>query len=528
MFFNVNARRQSAPQQIAQPISFGTAPIAGFSVNDETAWRYSGFFACVRIISETCAYLPWNVYQTGGSKSDPFTEHSVNNVLANYPNTDLAPFYFKENILRNLMAHGNFYAEVERNRIGEVVALWPIDPWRVKVERDTNGRIVYVVKNQGLNDSTFAPGRMYHVRGPSRDGIIGMSIIEQARESISLGLAANAFGASFLGNGALPAIAITNKDAKAELDPSGVKNLLKKWNQRNKGAKKMHGVEYLDKGLDIHEFGFSAKDAQFIETADYSIVDMCRWFRIPPHKLAKLDRATWNNIESQNIDFVTDAILPNTARMEGSANFSLLRGDAGEFYTRLKVTELLRGDSAARVAYYRELRNLGVINANEIRDLEDMDGIGEKGDKYLVNGASLDLEGIGSTPANGNQSGVRQAVMSLVYETSNRITKIELNAARRFDVRSSTDDIAKAYIKQAQISVDAFRQVANVFLEAHEKENENIEENLKSFFADYFGKSADELQGAILRGEESALLKSWDSSKSVQLSERFARFLLEK
>lgn len=526
MFFDFSAKRQSAPQQVHQPFQFFQRPVAGMDVNDDTASRYSAYFACERITSETIAYLPWHVYKRGGSKRTPASEHPLDNVLYMHPNEELAPFYFKELKQRSVLRHGNFYAEVERNRAGEVLALWPIEPHRVQLCRDDRGRLYYDVSNSGAPNSTISPRDMLHIRGPSKDGLIGQGILELARESISLGLGAHAFGASFLGNGAMPSILITNKENKSKITPDGVTNLLKKWNQRNKGAKNMRKTEYLDAGLDAKEFGFSAKDAQFIETANWGILEMCRWFRLPPHKLAVLDKATWGNIEPQNIDFVTDAIVPNVSRSEGSANHTLLRNQGQKYYTKINVMGLLRGDSQARKEYYKDLFAMGVLSVDEIRELEDWDALEKDGDLRVVASNMTTLERMKSGVLT-NQTQKIASAGALIKQTAKTFTKAELVRIKKFSIETSQNEIAKVYVEHAQRGVDLFRNVAAVVLESFGKNPDGIEEKLKVFFSDYAAQSADDLYNAIIKAEEKILLKSWEATKEEKLFTKISNFLRE-
>jgi HK97 family phage portal protein len=526
MFFDFSAKRNTAPQQIQQPFFSLQKPVAGMAVNDDTASRYSGYACCERIITETVAYLPWHVFQRGGSKRVPVSDHPLDYVLYMHPNDELAPFYFKELMQRNVLRFGNFYAEVERNRSGEVIALWPIEPHRVQMQRDQKGRIYYEVSNSGFPDSTIKPADMLHIRGPSKDGLIGLGILEQARESISLGMGAHAFGASFLGNGAMPSLLITNVENKSKIDKDGVKNLLNKWNRRNKGANKMRGTEYLDGGLDVKEFGFSAKDAQFIETANFGILDMCRWFRLPPHKLAILDKATWANIEPQNIDFVTDAIVPNVSRAENSANHTLLRKQGVNYYTKVNVMGLLRGDSAARKEYYKDLFAMGAIDIDEIREFEDMDALENNGDLRVVPSNMTTLERMKSGVLT-NDKQKSASIGALIQETCRDLTKAELVRVKKFSIETSQEDIARVYVSHAQRCVDKFRNVAALALEEFGKNPEGIEEKLKVFFSDYAAQSADDLYNAIIKDENKMLLKSWEHTKDEKLFSKITNFLRE-
>lgn len=539
MFFNFSAQRKTTnenPQNV-QSFSLFKPPVAGEPVNDETAWRFSAFFACIRIKSETMAYLPWHVYERGGSKTRYVSGHPVDDLLYFQPNPELSPFYFKELLARSVEAHGNFLAEIERDRTGKPVALWPIEWDRVQVKRENNhGQLYYDVSSPTAErDVHLLPRDVVHVRGPSRDGITGQSIIDLARESISLGLAANAFGGAFLGNGGIPSSIIKNNGAwkggagQTKVTLEGVKNMLATWNKNNRGARKMRKTEYLDPGLELQTVGLSPEQVQFIQTYDFTIYDMCRWFCIPPHKLAKLERATWANIESQNVEFVTDAIIPMTSRTESSA--LVLFGDDRAHYNKMNVLGLLRGDSAARKEYYKDLFNMGVMSIDEIRDKEDMDALESgRGGLRVVPSNMTTIERMvegDTTPQRRNTDpGNANALAGLLRQICDRVCSIELGRTKKYNVETSTDEIAKQYVSFAQICVDNFRHIAQLMAE-HFGKTEDSEEAIKAFFSDWAANSADELQNAIMRGEQQTLRASWEHHKAERLAERLTIRLRE-
>jgi hypothetical protein len=141
------------------------------------------------------------------------------------------------------------------------------------------------------------------------------------------------------------------------------------------------------------------KDAQFLESRKFTVTEIARWFRVPPHKIADLDRATFSNIEHQSIEVVQDTIIPWALRLEQEADYKLIGArNRSIFYSKINVKGLLRGDSKARGEYYRIMRNIGAYNVNEIRALEDMNPIGSDGDKYVMQGQYTTLEKIGKDP----------------------------------------------------------------------------------------------------------------------------------
>ena len=508
MFFGqIRAKQKTAKSEPRGGSMLYTPPVAGVSVTDVTAFNYSAFYACMRIISETIAYLPWHVI-VSGTKKQIATDNKLDDILYRRPNAEMNAFTFKEVMIQHLLGWGNAYAEIERNRLGEIVNLWPIDPTMVSIERDSNGRLYYdVASDRGANIQLQSKD-VFCVRGPSRDGLVGYSIIERARESISLGLATEAFGASFYGNGAMVGTIIKN-DGSAKLSPEGVKNMLSTFNRKNRGARNAMKTEYLDGGLSIERVGIPPNDAQFIESRKFQIQDICRWFRIPPHKLADLERSTHTNIEAQNIEFVTDAVVPWVSRLENQANFSLIK-DPQNYYTKMNILGLLRGDSKARSDYYKTLASLGVLSIDEIRDKEDLDSIGDDGDLRLV---PMNM----TTPErakSGDLTPNKTTGANIVRETAQRFVKIELVRTKKLADKNDLQGIADFYVTHATALADGFNAVASLYCCDDAKKSAE----LKRFFGRYIEESADALQNAIQNGTIDALFCSWEARKAENLT----------
>lgn len=364
----------------AAPDTFGGFGMAdtGPAVTTDTAQNYSGVWACAKIISESMACMPAHVVERGATWRRE-VDHPVARLLNRRPNDEVDAAAYRESLIRDLLFHGNHYAEIERTRGGEVIALWRLDPARVSMKRDSSGLLVYDIEADD-GKSTLERGEVFHVVGPSLDGLIGMSTISQARAAISLGMSVDQFGLSFFSNGAQPSGVIINRAGR--MDAPGVKNLLDTFNRRHQGARRAHRVGYLDGDMEYKSLSVPPEDAQFIESRRFNILEICRWFRVPPHKLAELERSTHTNIEAQNIEFVTDTLLPWAVKIEAAVNTQLLDPD-GALVLKINPGGLLRGDSAGRAAFYSSLHSLGAISANEIRALEDMAPI-EGGDKHYI------------------------------------------------------------------------------------------------------------------------------------------------
>lgn len=518
MFFNFRAAKQSGsvPPR-GQPLAFGL-PGAGITVNADSAYTYSAFWACVKIISETIAYLPWHIMQSGDRRIVA-SDHPLDRVVYRKPNPEMSAATYKELMLAHALTWGNHYAEIERNRLGDVVALWPIDPENVDVQRDNSGQIVYRVQSQSGSVVTLAPRDVFHLRGPSRDGLIGYSVIQMARESISLGLAAEAFGSSFFGNGAIPGVVIKNTGG-AKLKEEGVRNLLATWNKKNRGPRNFNKTEYLDAGMEVERIGVPPGDAQFLETRKFQITEIARWFRIPPHKLADLERSTHTNIEAQNIEFVTDSIMPWISRIECQSDVTLLSDDDyGVYYNKINVNGLLRGDSKSRGEFYQLLAGMGVLSIDEIRSMEDRDAIG--GDEGELRIVPMNMTTLGRMVhgENGSGRGMSQNANAALMDACRRMTKLEINRVKRIGEKPDTEaNLVQFYSQHARATADAIAPLAGII--ADQIGVELTEQQIMQAVGTDIERSADEANHAIKTGRLNALLCSWESRKADRLAQQ--------
>jgi HK97 family phage portal protein len=352
---------------------------SGQDVDESSALRYSAFWGCVRVISETSATLPWQVLQrTKNGRKE--VDSDVAWMLAIQPNPEMSPFVFKELMTRRAAVCGNAYAEIERDNAGRPVALWPILPERVYPRRNEDGQLVYYVRDMDQSEVELAAADVFHLKGPGGDGLVGYSVIQMAAESVGLGLAMQEFGASFFGNGAHVGGALFHPKTLSDTARKNLEQSVAK----STGRKNALSLRVFEEGMTYERIGIPPEDAQFLESRNTQVRDICRWFRVPPHKVADLADAKWANIEWQSIDFVTDAIVPWVCRMEQEANAKLFgRNNRNSIYTRLNIAALLRGDMKARYDSYAVGRQWSFLSANDIRSLEDMNPIAN-GDLYIV------------------------------------------------------------------------------------------------------------------------------------------------
>lgn len=350
----------------------------GLRVSADSAMRLTAVYACVRILSETMASLPFVLYRTDASGGKVrVTNHWLYRLFARRPNRFQNPFEWREMMQGHLALRGNAYNRIVSNTRGEITELVPIHPDRIRIEILPSGEFRYRVTDRSGSESVLPRGEVWHLRGLSSDGLLGMSPIEIARESVGMALAAQDYGARFFANDAKPTggwieFPGSFKDAEAK------KVFRESYQQAQSGANRGK-VLVLENGMKFHEVGVTNRDAQFLELRKFQITDIARLFRVPPHMIGDLDRATFSNIEQQSLEFVMHTMTPWAERWEASIEAELLPDDEG-LEVEFDFANLMRGDAASRAGYYQSGIQNGWLTRNEARlaeNLNPLEGLDE-------------------------------------------------------------------------------------------------------------------------------------------------------
>ncbi len=362
---------------LANPASWmfdGAASKTGIAITEDSAMRLSAVFGAVRVISETIASLPWEVKQDAGDSTRSASAHPINKLI-HHPNGMMTDFNFREVCQAHLCLHGNAFIAIRRNEAGQAVKLIPVHPDRVEVKVYKDEKFYNI--DQGKE--TFDDTEMIHILGLSFDGIIGKSVIEAARESIGLGLAADQFGGSFFGNGANVSAVLTHP---GRLSDDAYKRLMASWQRRYSGLDNAHKTAILEEGMNLQKVSISPQESQFLETRKFGVEDIARFFRIPLAYLGSLENSsTRANIEEQGIQFQRNTVLPWVKRWESEFNRKLFPGQE-DYFIRMNMDGLLRGDISSRYSSYAVARQWGWLSVNDIRKHESLEPI-DGGDIYL-------------------------------------------------------------------------------------------------------------------------------------------------
>jgi len=360
----------ASPQSWLLEALGGLPSSSGMYVSESSALKITAVSAAVRILAESVGFLPLIVFErlSGGGKRRA-TEHPLYRPLHDEPNPYMSSVTWRETGQGHLALWGNSYSEIEWGAHGQVKALWPLLPNRVWPEVKNN-QFAYHVHSDKAGEVILMPGDVLHIPGLGFDGIKGYSPVTLAREALGLALATEKFGATFFLNGSRASGVL---EVPASLEGPASANLRKSFADANSGLDNVGKTILLEDGVKWRQLSIPNNDAQFLETRKFQVTEIARMFRIPPHMLADLDRATFSNIEHQSLEFVIFTLGPWLRRWEQELNRKLFSAqEKRRYFIEFNVDGLLRGDIASRYAAYNTGRNGGWLSADDIRELENM------------------------------------------------------------------------------------------------------------------------------------------------------------
>ena len=403
-FFSGLFRSRDAPKNRTSGSAYSFfmgGSTSGKRVNERTSMQMTAVYSCVRILSEAVAGLPLHLYQyTDNGSKEKAVKHPLYFLLHDEPNPEMTSFVFRETLMTHLLLWGNAYAQIIRNGKGEIMALYPLMPDRMTVDRDEKGRLYYeyMVSSDDaptIKGSTvkLPPSEVLHIPGLGFDGLVGYSPIAMAKNAIGMAIACEEYGAKFFANGAQPSGVLEHPGTIK--DPSRVRE---SWTQTFGGSQNANKVAVLEEGMKYTPISISPEQAQFLETRKFQINEIARIFRVPPHMVGDLEKSSFSNIEQQSLEFVKYTLDPWVSRWEQSIVRSLLTPEEKkQYFVKFNVDGLLRGDYQSRMNGYAIGRQNGWMSANDIRELENLDRIPEElgGDLYLINGNMTKLADAG-------------------------------------------------------------------------------------------------------------------------------------
>jgi HK97 family phage portal protein len=368
----------------------GRSP-AGVRITPENATSVAAVFSCLRILAETVAGLPLHLLErTPGGGKRLARELPLYRKLHSQPNAWQTSFEWREQMVMHVGLWGDAESELVPGQSGAIDQIVPLHPSRMKTETLENGRLRYTYREAKGSQTIYTDEQILHVRGPSDDGVHGISVVEECRDAIALARACEIHGARFFGAGARPGFILSTDN---QLNADARRELAENWNRKHRGSYNAHETAVLTGGLKPYEVPYASNtDSQYLELREYQLREIARLFRIPGYLLG-IEPGT----PQAEIQFVTHTIMPWLRRLESAFMRDLIVDDE-RYLVEFDVRGLLRGDAASRSAYYRAMWDIGVVSTNDIRASENLDPVDGGDERYRP----LNMGTLGAPPSVGD------------------------------------------------------------------------------------------------------------------------------
>lgn len=364
----------SNPADLERAIREGNKSGSGQSVTDENAMRVAAVFACIRIIAGAVANMPIGIKRRVDDRTrEDATDHLLWNVFHRRPNRWQKPAQFKRMMQAHVLLRGNAYALKTRNVRGDVVALTPLHPGRVKVRQRDDLTLEYLFTRKDGGKVLFQQDEILHLCGLTLDGVTGLSVVAYARESIGLSLAMEQHGGAVFRNGANVSGALQMPEGRTLTDEQAAR-LRSEFDEFRSGGSREGKVIVLEDGLKFEQMAMSSEDAQWLEARKFSRSDIAMFFGVPPHMIGDTEKSTsWGTgIEAQSQGFVTYTLEDHLTMWEEALTTDCLDPARDrDVYARFNRNALVRGDLKARWEAHTKGLQWGVFSPDEVRAMED-------------------------------------------------------------------------------------------------------------------------------------------------------------
>ena len=363
----------------------------------ETAPEVPAVIACIRVIAESVGSLPLHIYRMDSNGAKVLATDSPLYRLMRYaPNDEQTSLELREQLVMLYLLYGDAYCELVRDDRGVITAMMPLHPSRMTTERLTDGTLRYIYREPNGRQTIYTQRQLWHLRMPTLDGVHGLSLPSLVRDAIAHARALESYGLTYFSNNARPGVVLQSDNP---IPPEAAERMREQWERMHRGPDRAHRTAVLPNGLKVHELSGSNESSQFVEASKQAVITICRAFRVPPHLVQSLDGATYSNIEHQSREFLTYTLLPHLRRIEDSISRDLI--DDPTLFAEHDVHAFMRGDSAARAAWYQQALNSGIMSINEVRSAEGMNPIGPEGDERFLQVNMTTLRQIVNGGSNG-------------------------------------------------------------------------------------------------------------------------------
>lgn len=343
--------------------------------------QVSAFNRGVIYVATQIAKLPWEIKD----KDNKVVEGPLSNLLSIAPNPEMNSFTFRVLAVTAAIIKGNFYAEIERSANGTPLALWPLRSDDVELIRTTSGQLVYKIVSSSANGVAgepvyLQPRDVYHIKNfHTKDGLLGQGVVAYAVETLGISLAADQMASGIFHNGGIPSGVLSHPGTMSD---AAYKRLKESWDSNN-GGRKSGGTSVLEEGTTYTAINVDPETLQFLQSRQFSVLEMARFLGVPPTKLFDVTAATYSNVENANLEVATDTLDAWVVNFEMEADIKLLSNRFGGRFTEMDLYSVFRGDMKTRADYFKALMSVGSITPNQIRAREGMAPYPE-GDNYYI------------------------------------------------------------------------------------------------------------------------------------------------
>ena len=497
---------------------------AGVQVSEEGSISASAVFSAVRLLAESESRLPLKVFQRVNGEQIEVDDDPAQRLIHVEANEEQTATVHREQGMGRCLLWGDWYSEIERNRFGDPVALWPLHPDRMSPERGRGGLWWNVAATEKEKATRIRDRDVFHVPGFTLDGLQGIGIVTVARQAISASMAADRFGAKFFGNYMRPQGYLSVQPGGLGEDPTRTRKEIAQGWRRMTSGQNLHGVAVLE-GIEWKSLGINPDEAQYLETRRFNVAEIARFFRVPPHLLMELEKATFNNIEELGREFVRYSLTPWLVKIEQEINRKLLRDGR---YAKHNADALLRGNTKEQAEAFAMYLDRRVMLPNEVRARLELNPI-PGGDEPIVmlNTATVQSETPENTAetspeASGDAERLRVALGGLLIDACHRIhakiqhpldrlvsdrsgsaTDLEAAASRYRDFAGKVLDPILESLRAAGMCSLTTSAVVDAWAEYQERRIRSaIEENTLAELADEWRDTRAEAMAAYLIGDK--------------------------
>ncbi len=496
----------------------GENSASGISINRSTALTCAAVFRAESLISSDVAKLPLHLYRRIGEGKERAVDHPVYNLLRRKPNPETTSYIFRQTLTGHVLSVGNGYAYIERDGGGMPLALWILDSQATSPIK-VNGTLWYTTKIKDI-DFKFSYADVLHIRGLGYDGMTGYSVLDKARESLGLGMAASRYTSKFYANNAEPRTVI-QFPVGVKISPEAQKEFLRQWNDMHQGLENAHKTALITGGGIVNPYSINAKDAQLLESRQFEIREVANWFGLPPHKLGDTTRTAYASLEQENQAYLDQAIDPWLCNWEAECSDKLLSEEekrADSHFVEFSRAALIRADTKTETESLVEQVNNGLISVDEARSVKNLppipNGDGQKYRKPVNIGYIDDPAPIANPPAAVPDPATSQKSRHRLLEAHR---KLLVDACRRAIKRLST------HARKAANKPETFDK----WLDNIESEHgADIRDILRPSADACLAVTGDDAQGVDAVADE--LLKSFHAGLSLLIEQCTRKELLDR